>query len=368
MTSETWERPSSPQGGLTYAKFFPSDWRTGCLTLTLEEEGLYCRFCMFMYDTGSAPPDNERITSRLLGIHPLQYRKVMGSLIEKGKIIRAQGILINERVVEEIDKYRREQAARIKAAREREERRRRMEQGIANAVAAKKVNPRVNPGVNPQVNPGVTPETTHGSPTQSTLNLFNEINGTGTTAVPQPDHDCGTNPEARSQKPNKEREEERDLGTSVPASPSDLDALRAFELYNETAQRAGLATASKLTPQRKRGILARLREHGGTEGWKKALAIIERTPFLLGENERGWRADLDFLLQPTSFTRVVEGSYERSAFKSAHRYLDRGCSDAHHQRRQRHLHRHRSGRCRHPKSARCQRAARQRAAPWCRRW
>jgi uncharacterized protein YdaU (DUF1376 family) len=313
MTSQTVERTVSPLGGMTYARFFPSDWLTGCRYLTLEEEGLYIRFCAYMYDTGSAPPDDERITSRLLGVHPLQYRKVMGSLIAKGKIIRAQGILINERVLEELDRYRTEQATRVKAAREREERRRRMEREIADAVAAQKASPGVNPPVNPRVNPGVNPrvisETTQRLPTQSTPKFSNEINESATTAVPQPNHDCGTNPEARSQKPER-REEEVDLGTSVPASHS--EALEAFQLYNDLAQKVGIPTATTLTPKRKRGILARLREHGGIEAWKAALTNIERSPFLCGKNDRGWTADLDFLLQAARFTKIVEGGYSNS--------------------------------------------------------
>jgi uncharacterized protein YdaU (DUF1376 family) len=154
---------------MTYARFFPSDWRSGCFCLNLEEEGLYIRFCAYMYDTGMALPDDERTTSRLLNVHPLQYRKVMASLIMKGKIVRAQGYLINERAQDELDRYRREQAARRRSAQEREERRRQFEKEITEAVATKTgkgtnlpVDPRVNPQVNPRVNPrimsGVTQE------------------------------------------------------------------------------------------------------------------------------------------------------------------------------------------------------------------
>jgi hypothetical protein len=104
----------------------------------------------------------------------------------------------------------------------------------------------------------------------------------------------------------------------VPLSHS--DAVRAFELYNETAQKVGIPKAATLSPQRRRGILARLRDHGGLEAWKTALANIERTPFLRGDNDRGWTADLDFLLKASRFTKVLEGGYERSAFKPAPRY------------------------------------------------
>ena len=41
----------------------------------------------------------------------------------------------------------------------------------------------------------------------------------------------------------------------------------------------------------------------------QALANIERSSFLTGTNDRGWRASLDFLLQPASFAKVHDGGY-----------------------------------------------------------
>jgi hypothetical protein len=38
---------------------------------------------------------------------------------------------------------------------------------------------------------------------------------------------------------------------------------------------------------------------------------VSETPFLLGENERGWRADLEWLLNPTNMAKVLEGKFKR---------------------------------------------------------
>lgn len=90
--------------------------------------------------------------------------------------------------------------------------------------------------------------------------------------------------------------------------PSPMDALRAFESYNALALRIGIPQASKLTPERQRKIIARLRDYG-PEGWDRALANIERSSFLTGANDRGWRTSLDWLLSPAKFAPVHDGSY-----------------------------------------------------------
>ncbi len=204
------EQQAPRGGGMTFTKFFPSDWRTGCLVLNLEEEGLYIRLCMFHYDTGKALPDDYPKAAGLLNVHVNKFRKVMDSLISKGKVIRAQGILFNERVQEEIDKYRMEHVARSKAARAREEERRAIQ--LSKAVEAEIERRRATtpvptpcptPAPTPLVGAGVSPPVHIEPPTQSTPpNPLNSLK-VDTTAVAQSEHSSGTNLESRSQNPEK---------------------------------------------------------------------------------------------------------------------------------------------------------------------
>jgi hypothetical protein len=88
-----------------------------------------------------------------------------------------------------------------------------------------------------------------------------------------------------------------------------LQALEAFHAYNDTALRSGIPQASRMTPDRERKIIARLKEFG-LDGWHRSLANIERSPFLKGESgDRKWRASLDFMLQPASFAKLHDGGY-----------------------------------------------------------
>lgn len=86
------------------------------------------------------------------------------------------------------------------------------------------------------------------------------------------------------------------------------DALECFHAYNAVALRCGLPQASKMTPGRERSIIARLKEHG-REAWDRALANIEKSTFLTGGTDRGFRADLDFVCQAKSFSRLHDGGY-----------------------------------------------------------
>jgi len=83
------------------------------------------------------------------------------------------------------------------------------------------------------------------------------------------------------------------------------------EAYNAMADRTGLPKAIKLEGARLRQAKLLVRK-ATVDDLTEAIDAIERNPWMHGQNERGWRADFDFLLQPKSFTRLIEGSYDRA--------------------------------------------------------
>lgn len=114
---------------------------------------------------------------------------------------------------------------------------------------------------------------------------------------------------------SKEVNKEKGLSKDNPKKPKRekpsfgrQQALEAFEAYNAVALRCGIPQASRMTPDRERKIIARLKDHG-VDGWAQALAHIEQSKFLTGGNDRGWRASLDFMLQASSFAKCVDGGY-----------------------------------------------------------
>jgi hypothetical protein len=100
----------------------------------------------------------------------------------------------------------------------------------------------------------------------------------------------------------------KDIPPLPPKGPTKVECLEAFHDYNETAQRCGLPQARSMTKERETKIRARLKEVG-IEGWRQALANIEKSSYLTGSNKDGWLADLKFLLRPDNFHKVLDGGY-----------------------------------------------------------
>ncbi len=104
-------------------------------------------------------------------------------------------------------------------------------------------------------------------------------------------------------------------GTSSP-SATDCDATdrqdelaEALAAFNRMAAEVGLTEAQGLSRKRRLALKARLQDYGGIVGWRIAMDRVRSSRFLRGDNDRGWRASLDFLLKADSFAKLMEGAY-----------------------------------------------------------
>lgn len=126
----------------------------------------------------------------------------------------------------------------------------------------------------------------------------------------EPDEDASFPPDAETAPQMKEEggSRKREANASVVCD----DAQSAIAAFNDVAAKVGLPKAQVLNDQRRKQIARRLHECGGLDGWSAALAKLEASDWCCGRAARsdGWRADLDFLLQPKSFTRLMEGFYD----------------------------------------------------------
>jgi hypothetical protein len=97
--------------------------------------------------------------------------------------------------------------------------------------------------------------------------------------------------------------------TASPAFPSKADIEWAVELFNDMAHQAGIPRVKLLTDQRRKRLQARLKQLGSREEWEATLRHVYASDFCRGRNDRGWKADFDFVLQEKSFARLHEGFY-----------------------------------------------------------
>lgn len=96
----------------------------------------------------------------------------------------------------------------------------------------------------------------------------------------------------------------RDGGNS---GRTDYDALMAV-FNNVFAGR--LQTVRVMTDSRKRAVEARMAQYG-PEAVRRVFDNVLASPFLLGDNDRGWRADFDWIFKQQNFTKILEGNYDR---------------------------------------------------------
>lgn len=265
--------------GQPWLKFYTADWQSdhGLRSCSIAARGLWIELLCIMHKAepvghllvnGRAP--NTSLLARLCATPERQVKTFLDELRGHGVFDDVDGVIVSRRMVRDAEKAIRDKANGRKGG-----------------------NPKVKAGDNGGVNP--------------------KDNG----------GDKAQKPEARSQKDTGEADASPVVGEAAggagdapPDDPPDglvdpADVHRAFDAWNVTAVRVGLAKAKDLTGKRRKLIAARLRDGGGLDGWRSALGAIERSPLCRGE-KTDWKASLDWMLSPTMFQKLVEGTYDPS--------------------------------------------------------
>lgn len=88
-------------------------------------------------------------------------------------------------------------------------------------------------------------------------------------------------------------------GAKAPPAPVDRRDHPLLEAWNRCSGPANLPVARTLSKSRRRFADARLKEATAAE-WESAYRLICSDPFCRGENDRGWKADIDYALSGKS--------------------------------------------------------------------
>lgn len=118
---------------------------------------------------------------------------------------------------------------------------------------------------------------------------------------------------------SKEREERKNIITSSKeeesvtsvTNPPDLIDYEGFKKYWNDKK---LPSVREITVARKRAINARVKQYD-KHTLRQVIDKVADSAFLSGENDRKWKANLDWILKPSNFTKILEGYYNNTNTK-----------------------------------------------------
>lgn len=129
--------------------------------------------------------------------------------------------------------------------------------------------------------------------------------GSVAIATPAPSPNGSASPPPFGKKPSKKKPGGVEGGI-------DLSTLEGavVDYWNGIAEDNGLRRVRFMTATRRAKIAARVADYGGLDKFAAGLLDqIPHQPFLLGKNDRKWRVDLDWILEPSNAVKVSEGKY-----------------------------------------------------------
>jgi predicted phage replisome organizer len=103
----------------------------------------------------------------------------------------------------------------------------------------------------------------------------------------------------------------RNSSYSYSNSASNSSSKNDYALFVDTynTQCFNLSTVLKVTDKRKKAIANFLKQLN-FEDFESACIKANNNPFLTGKNDRGWKADFDFIIKPDNAAKIIEGRYE----------------------------------------------------------
>lgn len=101
-----------------------------------------------------------------------------------------------------------------------------------------------------------------------------------------------------------------DKSIAPPSASPSFDPQTAIDIFNKFASKNEWPKCEKMNSVRRSRIKARLKDAGGIDGWNRAMERADKSDFLNNRSSTPFTATIDFLLQESSFTKLIEGNYD----------------------------------------------------------
>ena len=100
--------------------------------------------------------------------------------------------------------------------------------------------------------------------------------------------------------------------TNDPPLPDDaVTPEEIVEGWQAVCVPRGAAAVREVTPERRRKLRLRIREHPKFEWWEEVFQRAAASPFLFGNGKTGWRATFDwFIANGGNTLKILEGNYD----------------------------------------------------------
>ena len=116
----------------------------------------------------------------------------------------------------------------------------------------------------------------------------------------------------------EKRKEEKYKPLSSPLAPDceKFTPSQFVDLWNSNARKLGLPECAVLNQKRKEKITLRIRERPEKKFWELLFREIEHRPFLMGNGDRGWKANIDWITaNEVNYLKIAEGQYQNGGRK-----------------------------------------------------
>lgn len=100
----------------------------------------------------------------------------------------------------------------------------------------------------------------------------------------------------------------------IPNNKPNINYKEIIELYHSIC--VSLPKVVKLSKSREKAIRARLNQGYTLSDFKICFENAQSSSFLCGNNDKGWKADFDWLISDTYICKVIEGKYSNKTNQS----------------------------------------------------